>query len=165
MAALHLAIKIHHTAPIGVDFLVSLSRNQFTVQQILAMENLMMRSLLWYLHSPTATEFAYSFVSLLPSNIASSSIKEEIFERSKIILQSSICEAFFVPFRTSSTAFAAVTNVMEDMALLQEGNNLTYFFEEQIGCQLLHLVNGCEEYNNVKLLREKMRELAWVASE
>jgi hypothetical protein len=158
MVALHLAIKIHHSSAIGLDFLITLSRNQFTAQQIIAMENHIVRTLLWYLHPPTATEFAYSFISLLHSEVTPS-IKEKIFEWSKFVIHSSVCNADFVPVRPSSIALAAVRNVMEDMKLPQEGNKLTSFFENDYGCDLSRLCDTSEESKEVKLLQTKLREM------
>lgn len=165
VVALFLAIKIHHSATIGVDTLVELSRNQFTAQQIIAMESFMVRTLFWYLHPPTATEFAYSIISLLPEDVP---MKKEIFDWSKFVLYSSICNAYFVPFRTSSVALAAVMNVMEDMKLLPQqddsSSRLRSFFEEDIGLNLLFWGKMSEESQNVKLLRVKLNEIAQASS-
>ncbi len=145
--------------------IVELSRNQFTAQQIIAMESFLVRTLFWYLHPPTATEFAYSIISLLPEDVP---MKEDIYDWSKFVLYSSVCNAFFVPYRTSSVALAAVMNVMEDMKLLlhvddrmcgSNSSRLQSFFEEDIALDLLFLGKKAEELKTVKLLRVKLKEV------
>jgi hypothetical protein len=129
------------------------------------MESFMVRTLFWYLHPPTATEFAYSIISLLPEDVP---MKKVIFDWSKFVLYSSVCNAFFVPYRTSSVALAAVMNVMEDMKLLHHvddrmcssnSSRLHSFFEEDIALDLLFLGKKAEELNTVKLLRVKLKEI------
>lgn len=160
MVALHLTIKIHHTTPMGVDFLVALSRDQFNKDQIVAMESYIIRTLLWNLNPPTATEFLYSYISLLPAEV-SPLLKNEIYEWSKFAIHASISDAFFVPFRPSNIAFAAIMNVMEDMKLLQENSTLASFFKDELGANLLCLVNGSEDFTKVRMLKTKLRRIMW----
>jgi len=156
MVALHLAIKIHHPKCIKIDTLVKLSRDQFSERQIAAMEKNLMCTLSWYLHPPTASEFAYSFISLLPGEVTTP-LRGEIFEWSKYLTEISVYDSYFVPHRSSSVAFAAVMNVMEDMKLFHESSSLHSFFEREVGCHLLQLIPGSEE---VKTLRKRIRETA-----
>lgn len=164
MVALYLAIKIHHTTPIGIDFLVALSRNQFTAQQIIAMESFMIQTLLWHLNPPTATEFAFSFIAMLPDEVTLP-VRSAIFDSVKFLVYSCVCDSYFVPFRPSSIAYAALLNVIEDMKLLQVGSKLGSFIENEIGFYLLGFKFGSEESQNVLLLRNKIREVAKVSSQ
>lgn len=164
MVALYLAIKIHHTTPIGIDFLVALSRNQFTAQQIIAMESFMIRTLLWHLNPPTATEFAFSFIAMLPNEVTLP-VKSAIFEWVKFSVYSCVCDSYFVPFRPSSIAYAALLNVIEDMKLLQVGGKLGSFIENEIGFRLLGLNFESDESQNILLLRNKIREVSKISSQ
>lgn len=100
-------------------------------------------------------------------------MKKDIYDWSKFVLYSSVCNAFFVPYRTSSVALAAVMNVMEDMNLLHHGddsmfgnncNRLHSFFEEDIALDLLFLGKKSEELKIVELLRVKLKEITQVST-
>ncbi len=161
MAALHLTIKINYQNRLGSKLLVKYcTLKEFTTEQIISMEFFLARTMRWYLHPPTTSEFAYSFTSLLPTTDVFLPIKLELWKRANYIIQASLRDAYFVPFQASSIALAIVINVVEDMKLHLEADELIAFFEKEIGYRLLRLNNGSEESEVVKLLRMKLREVS-----
>ncbi len=131
--------------------------------QIGYMEIFMTRTLRWYLHPPIASEFAYSFTSLLPVGTLTVSIpvRLEIWKRATTIIQKSLEDSLFVPFRASSTALAAVIFAVESTNLsISDKNTLSRYLKREIGSLLLGLYDGSEEAGMVEFVRLKFHEIA-----
>jgi hypothetical protein len=120
MASLSLAFKLHSPKCLEISTLIKLSRNQFNERILREMEMTIMRYLEWYLHPPTATEFAYSLLSCLPVEHVSPSLRAEMFEWSKFLAEIAVYDCFFVRVRSSTVALAAVLNVMQDMKFVEQ---------------------------------------------
>lgn len=127
------------------------------------MEVFITRTLRWYLYPPISSEFAYSFTALLSAGTLTVSIpvRLEIWKRAKTIIQKSLEDSLFVPFRASSTALAAVIFAVESTNLpLSDKNKLTCYLKRDIGTLLLGLHDGSEEAGMVEFIRLKFHEIA-----
>jgi hypothetical protein len=115
LTTLHIAIKLHDTKKIKLSTLANLSRGQFNSKDIEAMEWSILSALRWRLHPPTPYAFIEHLLLFLPSEI-NGSIRRGLNEVSKYLTELAVCDSYFVDRSHSSTiAFAAILNVMEDM--------------------------------------------------
>jgi hypothetical protein len=114
LTTLHIAIKLHDMKKIKIATLANLSRGQFGAKHIEEMEWKVLCALSWKLHPPTQYAFVSHFVLFLPQE-ASSAARKELFELSRYLTELAVCDSYFVEINNSTTAFAAILNVMEDM--------------------------------------------------
>jgi Cyclin, C-terminal domain len=71
------------------------------------------RSLFWLVHPPTAYCFAKHVLVLLPTASVSPETRLDILELSRFLTELSVIDYFFVIFRPSNVAVAALLNAME----------------------------------------------------
>jgi hypothetical protein len=114
LTTLHIAIKIHSEKRIKISTLASLSRGQFTAEDIEEMEWQILSAVAWKLHPPTLLAFISHFLMLLP-NEAHHSVRKELFELSIYMAELSVCDSYFVRIKASVVSFAAILNVIEEM--------------------------------------------------
>jgi hypothetical protein len=163
ISALHLTIKLNYRNQLPSKLISRFCINEFTVVQIGHMESFITRTLRWYLYPPTTSEFAYSFTSLLPAATTKVSIplRLEIWKRAKVIIQKSIKESSFAPFRASNIALAAVLIAVESTNLpLTDKDKLTCYCKREIGALLLGLHGESEEAGSVDFVRHQLNEIA-----
>jgi len=158
MASLSLTMKLHSPKCLEVKTLIKLSRNQFNERILSEMEMTIMRSLEWYLHPPTATEFAFSLLSCLPSDQVTPSLRTEMFEWSKFLAEIAVYDCFFVPYRSSTVGLAAVLNVMQDMKLVNQ--RCQSLFEDYFSDVAWSLLNTSLDDPEVVEVRAKLRSMA-----
>ena len=112
LTTLHIAMKLYATSVrISLRTLATLSRGQFTPHDVEVQERLVLEALDWKLHPPTPMSFLVQFVRLLPT----SSRRDQILELAAYQAQQALCDCFFVAVPSSTTALAAVWNVLEDV--------------------------------------------------
>ena len=115
LTTLHIAIKLYDTKKIKLSTLANLSRGQFASRDIEMMEWTILSALLWKLHPPTPYTFVEYILYFLPQEV-NGTIRAGLNEVSKYLTELAVCDAYFVDRANSSTiAFAAILNVMEDM--------------------------------------------------
>ena len=115
LTTLHIAIKLYDTKKIKLSTLANLSRGQFTSRDIEMMEWTILSALRWKLHPPTPYTFVEHIMFFLPQEL-NSSTRAGLNEVSKYLTELAVCDAYFVDRANSSTiAFAAILNVMDDM--------------------------------------------------
>jgi hypothetical protein len=115
LTTLHIAIKLHDMKKIKISTLANLSRGQFGAKHIEEMEWKVLIALNWKLHPPTQYAFVSHLVLFLPQE-APSPVRKELFELSRYLTELAVCDSYFVEVNNSTAAFAAILNVMEDMA-------------------------------------------------
>ena len=115
LTTLHIAIKLYETKKIKLSTLANLSRGQFASRDIEMMEWTILSALHWKLHPPTPYTFVEHILYFLPQEV-NGTIRVGLNEVSKYLTELAVCDAYFVDRANSSTiAFAAILNVMEDM--------------------------------------------------
>lgn len=115
LTTLHIAIKLYETKKIKLSTLANLSRGQFASRDIEMMEWTILSALHWKLHPPTPYTFVEHILYFLPQEV-NGTIRAGLNEVSKYLTELAVCDAYFVDRANSSTiAFAAILNVMEDM--------------------------------------------------
>jgi len=117
ITCLYLAIKIHNHKPISCESLTYLSNGEFTAQDITETEDLILKTLDWNLHPPTASWFCTSFHCSLPPSfiLGKPSVCQLILERSCFFSELSVMEHSFSSFYPSEVAFAAILNTLEGL--------------------------------------------------
>ena len=112
MTSLYLAVKLNEPGILRMSSLIELSRGYFLVDHIASMEEILLRSLSWHVHPPTAIAFV-RYLSLLMPDSWSTSMKLEITELSRFLAELSVCDYFFVTLKPSSVALAALITAMD----------------------------------------------------
>lgn len=116
LTTLNISIKIHSEKTIKVSTLASLSRGQFGPKHIEQMEWQIMNALGWKLHPPTLFAFVSHLLMLFPHEVHHS-VRKELFEVAIYMAELSVCDSFFVRFRASTVALAAIVAVMEEIPI------------------------------------------------
>jgi hypothetical protein len=115
LTTLHIAIKLHACKKIKLNTLANLSRGQFGAKHIEEMEWLILAALGWKLHPPTQYAFISHLLLLLPQEV-NPAVRKELFELSRYQVELSICDSFFVDVNSSTVAFSAILNVLDDIS-------------------------------------------------
>ncbi|KAL7470549.1 hypothetical protein ACHAXS_010810 [Conticribra weissflogii] len=124
-ASLHLAIKTHfpHLWHDVGRLLPDLSRGDFSMGDLIAMENELLHSLTWLLNPPTPQAITMHMLSLLPCNLPRT-ILESVTDLSLYLIELSVADYFFVTTKKSIVAIAALLNATESPTRHSlDGNN------------------------------------------
>lgn len=114
ITCLSLAIKVHNHKPLSMKSLSTLSAGEFTAQDIVRMESLILKTLHWNLCPPTASSFCHHFYFLLPP-VIKETVKKTVLERSCFYCELSLVQGNLVVLKPSQVAFAAMLNAMNDV--------------------------------------------------
>jgi hypothetical protein len=113
LTTLYIAIKIHERKRIKLSTLTQLSRGQFRAKDIELMELDILQALSWLVHPPTVSEFVTLYLKFLPPEVQGP-VRSEIFEQTRYLGELAVCDPFFIEHDSSTIAFAAILNVLED---------------------------------------------------
>jgi hypothetical protein len=154
LTTLHIAIKIHAEKRVKISTLASLSRGQFGAKHIEDMEWQILSALGWKLHPPTLFAFCSHFLLLLP-NETSQAVRKELFELAIYMAELSVCDSYFVSFKASTIAFAAILNVVDEMPY----SRLPAGTREMFLRELAYRVGLNYASANVMAARERLRAM------
>lgn len=112
MTALQLAIKLYDSTMVKLDSMVKLGRGLFSEQDVIAMEQKILRALDWHVHPPTPVCFLRQFLRLLPPSV-SPLTRYMIAEVTRFISEISVCLYRFVKYPPSIIAYAGMLIAME----------------------------------------------------
>eukprot|EP00977_Amphora_coffeiformis_P015554 scaffold4554_cov178-Amphora_coffeaeformis.AAC.3 len=73
------------------------------------------RTLQWRVHGPTSFSLTRYLLYLLPLNAIPMDARFDVLELSRFLTELSVMDFFFVPYRPSVVALAALLNAMEDI--------------------------------------------------
>mmetsp|Transcript_5675 Transcript_5675/g.11120 ORF Transcript_5675/g.11120 Transcript_5675/m.11120 type:complete len:416 (-) Transcript_5675:83-1330(-) len=124
-ASLHLAIKTHfpHLWHDVGRLLPELSRGDFAMGDLLAMENELLHSLTWLLNPPTPQAITMHMLSLLPRNLSRTTL-ENVANICLYLIELSVADYFFVTTKKAIVAIAALLNAIENQERQPlDGNN------------------------------------------
>ena len=152
LATLYIAIKIHEEKKIKLETLAELSRSQFCAEDIEEMEYKILHSLSWLVHPPTNVDFMSLLLKFLPSSV-SMPLRHKIFEVSRYMAELSVCDPYFIEHRSSTIAFASITNVLEDEKKIDAFCKSRYFqfLQEELGFR--------RDSAHVRAARDRLRTL------
>jgi hypothetical protein len=116
---LHLAVKLLYPCKLGdLGILSDLSRGEFGMREVSEMESLILQSLHWNLHPPTALSCASivldCFFTSRMASISSTDL-DDVYDVSLFFCELAVCDYYFVPLRSSTIAMASILNALEGM--------------------------------------------------
>ena len=114
MTCLYLSIKLNEYKHLlipgsksSMDTILQLSRGFFTLKEMERMEYEVLQRLRWHVHPPTAQLFVKHFLFFL-------SVEEhELHDLAQFMIELSVMDYFFVSYKPSEIAMAALLNSME----------------------------------------------------
>lgn len=149
MTSIYMATKIFNTREISMRSLAELSRGEFSVAHIAEMEGVILHSLEWRMHPPTAQCFINHLHALLP--LPKGSITRAIYQRSTFFAELSLLDYCFVSQSKSAIAIAALMNALEGMEGAVSIKDLNVFY------QAISDVSGCgREQDTIDALRNRL---------
>jgi len=116
---LHLAVKLLYPCKLAdLGILSDLSRGEFDMKDVSAMETTVLHTLHWNLHPPTAIAFSAIFLDyFFASRVVTitSTDLDDMYDVSSFFSELAVCDYFFVHLRPSTVALAAILNAIEGM--------------------------------------------------
>ena len=132
MGCLYVAMKIQGSARIPVDYMVKLSRGTIQTEDLLTMEVELLSRLSWKVNPPTAYDFLKHYSQLLQPVCGSGLMADDqvpksprltaLEELAAFLVELSVLDYYFVNFRASTVAVAALLNAMDEDPLLATAN-------------------------------------------
>ena len=113
MTCLYMATKLFNSREISSNSLSQLSRGEFEPAHIIEMEQIILKTLDWRLHPPTAQCFINALYGFLPST--SRLVARAIHQRATFFAELALFDYSFVAQTRSVIALAAILNAMEGM--------------------------------------------------
>ena len=114
MTCLYLSIKLNEYKHLlipgsksSMDTILQLSRGFFTLKEMEKMEYEVLQRLRWHVHPPTAQVFVKHFLFFLSIE------EEELHDLSQFMIELSVMDYFFVSYKPSEIAIAALHNAMD----------------------------------------------------
>ena len=146
MTSLYLAIKLNEYKHLlipgsksSMDTILQLSRGFFTLKQMEKMENDILQRLQWHVHPPTPQLFVKHFLCFLTPE------HQEIHDLAQFLVELSVMDYFFVSFKQSEVAVAAILNAIEDIM----PHNFSHM-------DFSYIVHFCPNSHNVLACRERL---------
>ena len=118
LTTLHIAIKLHDRKKIKISTLANLSRGQFGITHIEQMEWVILGALGWKLHPPTSSSFVYQLLQFLPIEV-NSALRRDVYELGRYLTELAVCDSYFIGVNSSTVAFAAILNVLDQISLMR----------------------------------------------
>jgi len=161
ITCLYMAIKLYETRKLSIASFMELSRGNFTVDHIVSMESVILRTLSWQLHPPTPLTFVNHLLLMIPNEPKNSEQIITLHEISLFLTELSVCDYFFVTRKPSSIAMACILNAIDEIKLspvivqkficdLRQNTTLDVTGEEVMECKELlkemYIAAGAEFY-------------------
>mmetsp|Transcript_7718 Transcript_7718/g.17451 ORF Transcript_7718/g.17451 Transcript_7718/m.17451 type:complete len:287 (+) Transcript_7718:112-972(+) len=116
MAALYSSIKTNERIAFSSDFFAIMSRGEYSVDEIEAMELIMLNGLSWRIVAPTSIQMAHHILSLLlPHVIIEESTWGFILDEVRYQTECAVKHIYFTTQRPSTVAIAAIFNTLEQV--------------------------------------------------
>lgn len=116
---LHLAVKLLHPCKLAeLGVLSDLSRGEFDMRDVSAMERHILESLQWKLHPPTPmaiSSILLDHIFIQHSVHMNSTDMDDLYDISSFFTELALCDYYFVGVTPSVTALASVVNALEGM--------------------------------------------------
>ncbi len=116
ITALYVSIKITMKVALGSDFFASISRELYPVQEIEAMELILLTELSWYISAPTCVQMARHILILVSihAHVTFEQTKwAEILDEVEYQAELAVRDYYFVTQRPSTVAMAAILNIVD----------------------------------------------------
>ena len=154
LTTLHIAIKLHDRKKIKISTLANLSRGQFGISHIEQMEWIILGALAWKLHPPTSSAFVHHLLQFLPLEV-NSTMRRDVYEFGRYLTELAVCDSYFIGINSSTVAFAAILNVLDQITLLR----LSAGIRERFLRDILARVGLSHRDAEVEAARERLRAM------
>jgi len=155
MTCLFLSIKLNEYKHLilkdsksTMESVLELSQGLFTLEQMEKMEFDILQRLQWFVHPPTPQAFVQHFLFLLPAE------KTEASGLAEFMIELSVMDYFFVNFKSSEVAIAALSNALQYSSYPESIQQLQFILE-----------NHHFDSSNVQACRERLALIYAQASE
>lgn len=168
MAALYLAIKLHGGMDIRdpqvessiIETILHLGRDQFSAEELKAMEVESLQHLQWRLNPPTPQAFLMYLLELFPVEE-----KEEINDIALYTIELSVHDYYLVPAKASTLALTAICNAMQMLGhssdwiakirgdILQDESNTIHLCKERLHLLYANTGTKLEDIVDISSLR------------
>jgi len=112
ITSLYIACKVYGTKELPLSVIVGLCRGEFFEEHITEMETIILHSLSWRMHPPSAVSFISYLCKLFPSTLEPS-VTHAIFQRASFFTELAAFDYYFAKEKSSSIALASLVNAME----------------------------------------------------
>ena len=173
MCCLYLAVKLKGHIRVPLEYMVQLSRGTINITQLQDMEMELLSQLSWLVNPPTSFDFLQRYLRLLqPEDASNGQFLDDMNGRTmtvssprltaledlaSFLIELSVLDYYFVNFRASTVALAALFNAMDEDPFL-EPRSQNPFLENKLyhgyGCLILPGEEG-----NVFLCRQRLASL------
>jgi len=116
MVCLYTAVKIHEPVALEPKVISLMSRNVYSAEEVVEMEQTILHTVQWRLNPPTPMSFVHYFLSMIPTDIVDPKEIDEydvILELTKQQIELGIKDYCFVGSYASCMALAALTNAIQ----------------------------------------------------
>ncbi len=115
VAALYTSIKVHERVVLSSELCSEICSHIYTVEEIEAMERMLLSGLSWRCHAPTAHQVGLSILSLLLPYVDIPEVTWGfLMDEMKYLTELAVQDYFLSTQRASTTALAAILNVISD---------------------------------------------------
>jgi hypothetical protein len=114
ISCLYSSIKINEPKAISSEAMATLSRHKYDRNQIEAMEQLILKTVKWLCHPPTTFAFSHYYCKLVAGSDTRFDF-DTLWEVTKVQLESVLNNYQMALVPSSSVAFAAVVNAIDNM--------------------------------------------------
>jgi hypothetical protein len=146
MTCLYISIKLNEYKHLlipgsssSMDTILQLSRGLFTLNQMEKMEYDVLQRLQWHVHPPTPQLFVKHFLFLFSVE------QHEVHDLAKFMVELSVMDYFFVSYKPSEVAMAALLNTMDRLYPQQDTYHLDLPFESEHFDMNSSNVQACRE--------------------
>lgn len=115
MTCLYLAIKVHEHMAIHSNVITQLSQGTYSIQQVEAMEQRILKAIDWRVNPPTSASFARCMVSVLPANTLTEQERSTVLHLTQLQCEAAIVDYRFIAVPASTLAFSALVNALESL--------------------------------------------------
>jgi Cyclin, N-terminal domain len=131
VTSFYLATKIYTGAQISMSSLVQLSRGEFSLSDIQNMEKVLLTTLAWRMHPPTAQTIIHHVLMLFPLTMAHGEPAKTIFDQAIFFAELAVYDYGFV---AKDRYFVAVSCILNAIEVLEEFIDVSEHDEEWLLC-------------------------------
>lgn len=155
ITSLYLAVKVHNQKPFSAKSLASLTRGEFSVEDITQMETMLLKALDWQLCPPIAASFCGYFNVLLQPHIKSS-VRRTILQRSCFFSELGVMDFSLTMsgVNQSEIALAAILNSMSGVS--------SDLFSNVDKNEFVKAIEQCSGMDSQSLSIKMARKALWV---
>jgi len=115
IASFFIAIKLFEPALVDADTMSVCVRGEYTANEIISMETLVLKALQWRVNPPTALAFVHHYLSLCPQEVIPEPVVCALYDAARFQTEIAMKDYFFVAVNRSTIAIASILNAMEGM--------------------------------------------------